>query len=57
MAFQSGSVIMLNYWLPEYFQSSKDADPQQSGFMMLPSMISQIIGAGVSGALGKYMLS
>lgn len=50
---QGGATIMMGYYLPVWFQSIKGADPQNSGLMMLPTMISQILGAGMSGALGK----
>jgi Fungal trichothecene efflux pump (TRI12) len=50
---QGGATIMMGYYLPEWFQSIKGADPQTSGIDMLPTMISQILGSGLSGGLGK----
>ncbi len=52
-ALQGGATIMMGYYLPVWFQAIKGADPQTSGIDMLPTMISQILGAGLSGGLGK----
>ncbi|KAL2215069.1 major facilitator superfamily [Thermoascus aurantiacus ATCC 26904] len=47
------------YYLPIYFQAVKGATPMLSGVYMLPSIISQLFGAVVSGAavgkLGYYL--
>jgi hypothetical protein len=51
---QGGATIMVGYYLPLWFQSIKGASPTSSGLMMLPTMISQIVGSGMSGALGKW---
>lgn len=50
---QGGTTIMTAYFLPEWFQSVKQANPTNSGLMMLPSTISQILGAIICGALGR----
>jgi hypothetical protein len=50
---QGGATIMMGYYLPIWFQAIRGADPQSSGLDMLPTMISQIIGSGLSGGLGK----
>lgn len=52
-ALQGGATIMMGYYLPLWFQSIKGASPTNSGLMMLPTMISQILGSGMSGALGR----
>ena len=52
-ALQGGATLMIGYYLPEWFQSVKGAGPQASGIDMLPSFISQIVGSGLSGTLGK----
>lgn len=53
---QGGSFIMLQQYLPLWFQSVKGANPQNGGLMMLPTCIAQIItGMGCS-ALRKFSL-
>lgn len=41
------------YYLPVYFQAVKGATPMLSSVYMLPSIISQLFGAVVSGAAGE----
>ncbi|PKX92857.1 putative MFS transporter [Aspergillus novofumigatus IBT 16806] len=48
---QGGATIMVGYYLPLWFQAVKGASPTDSGLMMLPTMISQILGLPTSGAL------
>jgi MFS family permease len=55
-ALQGGATIMMGYYLPIWFQAIKGADPQTSGINMLPTMISQIVGSGLSGGLGELCL-
>lgn len=50
---QGGTTIMTSYFLPLWFQSVKQANPTNSGLMMLPSTLSQICGAILCGALGS----
>jgi hypothetical protein len=45
------SIVLASFFLPVYFQSVKDATPFQSGLYLLPSMISQILVAIVTGIL------
>ena len=52
-ALQGGATIMMGYYLPVWFQAIKGANPQTSGIEILPTMISQILGSGLSGGLGK----
>ncbi|ORY10726.1 major facilitator superfamily domain-containing protein [Clohesyomyces aquaticus] len=42
---EGGSFMMNQYYLPLWFQSVKRASPQQSGIMMLPTCISQLLSA------------
>ena len=51
---QFGSLILLVYWLPIWFQAIKGVTPTQSGLMNLPSIISQILASVVAGLGGKY---
>ena len=44
---------MLAFYLPQWFQSVEGAQPQKAGLMVLPTMISQIIGTGLAGGLGE----
>lgn len=50
---QGGSFLEMGYYLPIWFQSVKQASPTNSGLMLLPTMISQIIGSILAGVLGK----
>ena len=51
--FFFGSLMCYSYYMPIYFQVVKNATPTMSGVYMLPSILSQIIFATVSGVLGK----
>ncbi|KAK9319613.1 putative HC-toxin efflux carrier [Lipomyces orientalis] len=53
--FFFGMLQLASYYLPIYFQSIKDATPMLSGVYMLPSIISQLIGALSSGVLVSKM--
>ena len=50
---QGGASMMMSYYLPLWFQSVKAATPTSSGVMLLPTVVSQVIGAIVSGSMGK----
>lgn len=47
-----GSVGILNYYLPEWFQVVEGASPLQSGTRVLASVLSQIVGTLFAGFLG-----
>ncbi len=59
MFFMMGNLLILNYYLPIWFQVVKDATPTMSGVYLLPMVVSQIIGALSSGVLvgrlGRYL--
>ena len=57
MFFFLGSMLITTYYLPIYFQAVRDATPTDSGVYLLPSIISQIIFATVSGVLGNLSTS
>ncbi|PYI07554.1 MFS general substrate transporter, partial [Aspergillus sclerotiicarbonarius CBS 121057] len=46
----NASMTCVEYYLPVYFQTSKGASPLASGYMLLPTILSYIITALVSGA-------
>ncbi|KAI1334615.1 MFS general substrate transporter [Xylariaceae sp. FL0016] len=48
---QSGATITALYWLPIWFQAIKGASPLRSGVMILPLILSQLVGSVVCGAL------
>lgn len=50
--FFFASQLITSYYLPIYFQAVRHASPTLSGVYMLPSILSQIIFATVSGVLG-----
>ena len=43
---------MASYYMPIYFQAIRHATPSMSGVYILPAILSQIVFAAVSGALG-----
>lgn len=51
MLFQGGQMLS-SYYLPIWFQVVKDANPKRSGIMTVPTMISQMFSASISGLLG-----
>jgi Fungal trichothecene efflux pump (TRI12). len=54
--FQMGSLLLLSYYLPVWFQVVKDASPTMSGVMILPTAIAQIFSAVVAGKFGNIPL-
>lgn len=46
-------VLTASYYLPIYFQSIKNKSPTMSGIYILPSVLSQLLFAVVSGLLSK----
>ena len=47
------SLLLSSYFLPIYFQAIKGATPSTSGVDVLPSIISQLVTAVASGAIGE----
>lgn len=54
--FQFGSLMVITYYLPLWFQVVKDASPIRSGVMLLPTIIAQTLFTVVAGAIGKRCL-
>jgi predicted MFS family arabinose efflux permease len=52
-----GGYIVPVYYLPEWFQIVRGASPMRSGVMLLPSVLTQVFGAMVSGVLGECLHS
>lgn len=50
---QGAATIMVGYYLPLWFQTIRGASPTNSGLMLLPTMIGQIVGSLISGSPGK----
>ncbi|PVH72808.1 MFS general substrate transporter [Cadophora sp. DSE1049] len=48
---QMGSLLLVTYYLPIWFQSVKQVGPTMSGIMILPTFLSQIPTAGISSVL------
>ncbi|KAJ5087470.1 MFS transporter [Penicillium angulare] len=48
-----GSLGILNYYLPEWFQAVQGANALQSGVRLLPSVLFQIIGTLTAGILAR----
>jgi hypothetical protein len=48
------SLLMLSYYLPIYFQTIRDVSPTLSGVYILPGILSQMLFAIISGALGMW---
>lgn len=59
MLFFGGSMYILTFYLPIYFQAVRDATPTMSGVDLLPSILTQILFALTSGylvgRLGYYL--
>lgn len=51
-AFLMGSLVLLAYYLPLWFQIVKGVNATLSGVMTLPIVISQGVGAPIAGKLG-----
>ena len=51
---QGGASMMMSYYLPLWFQAVKGATPTNSGVMLLPTIISQVLGTIIFGALGQW---
>ena len=51
---QMGALLMLAYYLPEWFQVVQNASPTRSGVLTLPTVCSEILGAIISGALSTF---
>ncbi|KAE8366251.1 MFS general substrate transporter [Aspergillus caelatus] len=49
--FQFGSLMVITYYLPLWFQVVKDASPIRSGVMLLPTIIAQTLFTVVAGAI------
>lgn len=51
--FFMGLVYIASFYLPIYFQAVKGASPTSSGVDLLPSILSQVLFAVLSGILGE----
>jgi MFS family permease len=51
-----GSLGIVNYYLPEWFQAVQSASPLESGKRVLPAVLSQIVGTLAAGILGKPVI-
>lgn len=55
--FQMGTLIISTYYLAIWFQVVKGATPTLSGVYLLPSILSQMMFAIISGILGESLLT
>lgn len=53
--FAMGAVYISIYYLPEWFQVTKNASPTKSGVMYLPLALSDVLSATLTGASLKYL--
>lgn len=53
--FLMSLLYMITYYLPIYFQAVKGVSPTMSGVYLLPTIIAQLLAAGLSGFLGKHI--
>lgn len=51
--FLMSLLYIVTYYLPIYFQAAKGISPMMSGVYLLPTIIAQLIAAGLSGFLGE----
>lgn len=56
MFFIFGNMMTTTYYLAVYFQAVKDDSPTMSGVSTLPTVLSQIMLAVISGVLGQCVL-
>lgn len=49
--FQFGTLLVLSYYLPLWFQVIKGATPEMSGVMTLPTLVSQALASVLAGKL------
>ena len=56
MTLSQGSLMVVTYYIPLWFQVVKDASPTMGGVYYLPSVGSQVIGSIMTGALSKSIL-
>lgn len=56
VGFFFGSMLVLTYYLPIYFQAVKGVSPSKSGVYVLPGILSQLMMAVTSGILGELVL-
>jgi MFS family permease len=49
--FQFGTLLVLSYYLPIWFQVIKGASPEMSGVMTLPTLVSQALASVIAGKL------
>jgi hypothetical protein len=54
IGFFFGCVLTTSYYLPIYFQAVKGKSPTMSGVYILPTILSQMLLAIVSGVLGEF---
>jgi hypothetical protein len=50
---QLGSLAVMSYYLPQWFQAVQGVSPLDSGVRVMPSVLAQIVALGILGALGK----
>ncbi len=53
MTLSQGSLMVVTYYVPLWFQVVKDASPTMGGVYYLPSVGSMVLGSMVTGALSK----
>jgi MFS family permease len=53
-AFFLGAVMTFTYYMPIYFQAVRGVSPSLSGIYLLPSILSQIIAAALSGVISGF---
>ena len=49
-----GGYVVVGYFLPEWFQIIKGANPQSSAVMLLPNVITNFISKAVIGVIGSF---
>lgn len=53
MTLSQGSLLVITFYLPIWFQVVKNATPTMGGVYYMPSVGSQVIGSFIAGALSK----
>lgn len=55
MSMSQGSLMVITYYVPLWFQVVKDASPTMGGVYYLPSVGSMVLGSMITGALSKTL--
>ena len=53
---QAGAIVEMTYFLPIWFQAIRGDTPTISGVDIMPTVVSQILSAAITGLLGEMII-